>query len=157
MKHCHSEPGTNWTQSFPLIKAFIIKTEGSSGFPADLSFTRLVAAMFNECRRPPDRTQVGAAQNHWRVSLAICISSASTAADDSRWQQMILFIMSFFFFFSFPPFPLSRFKAPLGNHLRQQPWTVKKKERGRSPGTQQDSGWKSKNWSHWGTTRENKF
>lgn len=41
------------------------------------------------------------------------------------------FYNEFFFFFQFPPFLLSGFKAPLGNHLRQKPWTVKKKEGGR--------------------------
>lgn len=95
--------------------------------PADISFTRRVTAAFNEHRRPQTEQRFVSSQiteaSLWPFAFHVRPPQQMTEDDP--------FYSEGFFFFSFPPFPLSRFTAPRGNHLRKQPQTVKKTERGR--------------------------
>lgn len=62
-----------------------MNTEGISVFPAVISFTRPVTAMFNERRRAQAEQRFVSPQIT-EASLAISMSCASTAADDCRWS-----------------------------------------------------------------------
>lgn len=119
------------------------------------NFPLLPPLIIDAVRRTADTDQSGA----WHRSrlpprlsghfLGVWGWAGAAALFDSSWSS---FFNEIFFF---PTSPLSRFKAPQGNHLRQEPRTMNRKERGHrqdsSSETEQDSGWNKRKWNHWET------